>query len=48
MDKIIIPEGKKPEENKNNVKKQTMSLFLNLKEKNKEQKENIENLEGGN
>lgn len=32
MDKIIIPEGKKPEENKNNVKTQTIYLFNNREE----------------
>lgn len=32
MDKIIIPEGKKPEENKNNVKTKTIYLFNNREE----------------
>lgn len=34
MDKIIIPEGKKPEENKNNVKTKTIYLFNNREEEN--------------
>lgn len=48
MEKLIILKGKLPEKHENNDKKQTISLFFNSKEKNKEQKENIENLEGGN